>query len=280
MRIANRDGGLPWLQAAEFVLGLTIQRSAFAQINGMQVISGALSGFRAEALRSIGGYSSDTLVEDMDVTVEMGSRGRVLYNPEAIAYTEGPRSWRDLLSQRFRWTYGGFQALGKHKAKIFRPKYGALGMVGLPYFLIGPWLVVLMALGLLFVVAATVLGAISLATFLMIMIVALLVQGALSALAVVLDNEDPKLILYGALMPLVMAGPTALTTLRSGYALVRRSEIGWTKLQRFGANVLPETDAHQGAPASRPVACVETDPLALDEFAADRRGVGLIGTMR
>lgn len=240
VRIANRSGGVAWLQASEYVFGLAVQRSAFAQANAIQVLAGALSGFRAETLRNIGGYSSDTLVEDMDVTLEIASLpGRLVYNPEAIAYTEGPRSWQDLLRQRYRWTYGGFQALSKHRSKVMNPKSGTLGLLGLPFFLLGPWLVVLGTLGVAFLAVSAIVGAIPPAAFLLSMAFALLVQGSLVTLAVALDGEDPRLIIPGTLMPVLMAPPLALTTLRSAYSFVFRKEVKWTKLKRLGANVLP-----------------------------------------
>ncbi len=50
----------------------------------------------------------------------------------AIARTEAPETLRDLIKQRFRWMYGSLQVVWKHRIALFRPQYGALGMLVLP----------------------------------------------------------------------------------------------------------------------------------------------------
>ncbi|KKS37389.1 MAG: hypothetical protein UU98_C0014G0011 [Parcubacteria group bacterium GW2011_GWD2_42_14] len=123
VRIANRSSVLGNKQAIEYVTGLTLQRQAFAALGCVQVISGALATFRRKALEAVNYYSTDTLVEDMDITIAMAEKGfKVIYNPYAIAYTEGPSTWKDLRTQRHRWVYGGFQVLTKY-AYMLGSKY-------------------------------------------------------------------------------------------------------------------------------------------------------------
>ena len=141
VKVANRSKLLNLHQATEYIVGLNIQRRAFSQFGCMQVISGAIGAFRKSVLVEVGGYSDDTIVEDMDITVAIAKAGyQVKFSPNAVAYTEAPESIKDFMKQRYRWTIGGFKVLKKYREMIFNKEYGRFGMVGLPYFLIFPWI--------------------------------------------------------------------------------------------------------------------------------------------
>jgi cellulose synthase/poly-beta-1,6-N-acetylglucosamine synthase-like glycosyltransferase len=82
-------------------------------------------------LQAVGGYSSDTLAEDMDLTWRIRQAGWVIANePLALAWTEAPGTLGALLKQRFRWTYGTLQSLWKHRSAVFR--HGWFGWLALP----------------------------------------------------------------------------------------------------------------------------------------------------
>jgi len=57
---------------------------------------------------------------------------RIAYEENAIAWTEVPETVRDLVKQRFRWSFGTLQCMWKHRAALFQPKYGALGFIAMP----------------------------------------------------------------------------------------------------------------------------------------------------
>ena len=89
---------------------------------------GALGAWRRDAVLAAGGYSDESLTEDADLTLTILRRGgRVVYEPEAYGRTEAPESLGALLRQRFRWTYGTYQCLWKHRGAFFK---GTLGWVG------------------------------------------------------------------------------------------------------------------------------------------------------
>jgi len=74
------------------------------------------------------------LTEDADLTLtvlEYG--GRIAYAPLARSKTEAPESTSALFRQRFRWSYGTFQCLWKHRKSFGR---GSLGWVALPNILV------------------------------------------------------------------------------------------------------------------------------------------------
>ena len=78
-----------------------------------------------------GGYGSDTLAEDMDLTWRLRRAGwRIVNESRAHAYTEAPETLGALMRQRFRWSFGTLQCLWKHRRATFH--YGWFGWLALP----------------------------------------------------------------------------------------------------------------------------------------------------
>lgn len=240
VRVINRGRLLNKSQAMEYISGLGLQRRGFAQLSCMPVISGAIGAFRKEKLNEIGGYSSDTLVEDMDITISIQKiGGKVAYNSHAVAYTESPENIKDFLKQRYRWTFGGFQVLKKHKEMLFNRKYGSLGLFGLPYFLIFPWADVLIS-SLLFVSLirlATFGNVINFVTFYIGMVT---LQAILLTYTLILDKEDKRLALLAGVDSLWYNHLMSYTTVKAGINYLRGTQASWNKLTRLGKNCLPD----------------------------------------
>ena len=91
-------------------------------------------GLGRRALERIGGFNEDTLAEDADATLELQKLGYAVVNEnQAICDTEAPETIVALAKQRKRWTFGNVQVLWKHRSMFFRPRYGMLGMLAMPY---------------------------------------------------------------------------------------------------------------------------------------------------
>jgi cellulose synthase/poly-beta-1,6-N-acetylglucosamine synthase-like glycosyltransferase/peptidoglycan/xylan/chitin deacetylase (PgdA/CDA1 family) len=132
--VGNVNGVFTAFQAIEYVTSQNFDRRAYSVLNCISVVPGALGAWRREAVIAAGGYSEETLTEDADLTLAILRRGgRVVYEPEAHGMTEAPESLGALLKQRFRWTYGTYQCLWKHRSAFFK---GTLGWVGLPNMVI------------------------------------------------------------------------------------------------------------------------------------------------
>jgi cellulose synthase/poly-beta-1,6-N-acetylglucosamine synthase-like glycosyltransferase/peptidoglycan/xylan/chitin deacetylase (PgdA/CDA1 family)/spore germination protein YaaH len=130
VEVGNVNGIFTAFQAIEYVTSQNFDRRAFSALNCISVVPGALGAWRRDAMLAAGGYSDQTLTEDADLTLTILRRGgRVVYEPEAHGRTEAPESLSALLRQRFRWTYGTYQCLWKHRPAFF---HGTLGWVGLP----------------------------------------------------------------------------------------------------------------------------------------------------
>ncbi|MBV8980261.1 MAG: glycosyltransferase [Acidimicrobiia bacterium] len=137
VKVGNRQGLLGRLQALEYIASLNLDRRAQAALNVVAVVPGAAGAFRRSALMEAGGYPTDTLVEDMDLTVSLLRAGwRIPYEPAAVAYTEAPESMRHVLRQRRRWSFGTLQVVAKHGDAFLDPRSGRVGLVALPWLVL------------------------------------------------------------------------------------------------------------------------------------------------
>jgi cellulose synthase/poly-beta-1,6-N-acetylglucosamine synthase-like glycosyltransferase len=131
-KVGNRINIVTRWQAVEYVTSQNIDRRAFSLLNCITVVPGAIGAWRKQLILETGGFSSQTLAEDQDLTMTILARGwRIAYADKATAYTEAPDTLRGLAKQRFRWSFGTLQCAWKHKYALLRPKYGMFGFVGL-----------------------------------------------------------------------------------------------------------------------------------------------------
>lgn len=136
-KVGNRINLLTRWQALEYITSQNLDKRAFGLLNCIIVVPGAVGAWRRSILEEMGLLATDTLAEDTDLTLAVEKQGyKVLYEEAAIGLTEAPDTSRGLLRQRYRWTYGTYQACWKHKDALFNPKTGWLGFVTLPNILI------------------------------------------------------------------------------------------------------------------------------------------------
>ena len=132
-KVGNRINIVTKWQALEYVTSQNFDRRAFASLNCITVVPGSVGAWRRSVLEETGGFSSDTLAEDQDLTIQVRKLGYTIgYEEAAIGLTEAPDSLRNLAKQRFRWSYGTLQCMWKHKNALFNPRYGTLGFVAMP----------------------------------------------------------------------------------------------------------------------------------------------------
>ncbi len=132
-KVGNRVNLVTRWQALEYITSQNMDRRAFASLNCITVVPGAVGAWRKDLLVEVGGFPSDTLAEDQDLTLRIRRLGyRIGYEETAIAWTEAPHDLRSLAKQRFRWAYGTLQCMWKHRDALFRPRYGALGFIAMP----------------------------------------------------------------------------------------------------------------------------------------------------
>jgi exo-beta-1,3-glucanase (GH17 family)/glycosyltransferase involved in cell wall biosynthesis len=79
------------------------------------IVHGTMCLMRRDALMSVGGWSSDTIVEDCDLGLQVLEHGwQIHYTNRRYGHGLLPDTFEAYKKQRHRWAYGGFQILRKH----------------------------------------------------------------------------------------------------------------------------------------------------------------------
>jgi peptidoglycan-N-acetylglucosamine deacetylase len=137
VKVGNEKNILTKWQSIEYTTAQNFDRRAFDYLNCITVVPGAIGAFSKEALELAGGFTTDTLAEDCDLTIRILRCGYEIRNcSKAIAVTEAPETINQFMKQRFRWSYGIMQSFWKNRDACFNPKYKTLGMVALPNILL------------------------------------------------------------------------------------------------------------------------------------------------
>ena len=149
-RVTDARVAFRWLsgcQVVEYLRAFLFGRLGWNKIGGSLIISGAFGLFRREYLLAIGGYTTGSVTEDMDLVVrlqrylyEHDIRAELPFIPDPVAWTEVPDTTRVLGRQRERWHRGLIATMREHRGVLFNPRYGAMGMVAMPYFVFGEML--------------------------------------------------------------------------------------------------------------------------------------------
>jgi cellulose synthase/poly-beta-1,6-N-acetylglucosamine synthase-like glycosyltransferase len=130
-KVGNRVNLWTRWQALEYITSQNFERRALDVLGAVSVVPGAIGAWRVSAVREAGGYHTDTVAEDADLTMALLRMGyRVEYEDMSLAYTEAPTNANGLMRQRFRWSFGILQAVYKHRG-VFARK-GVLGWIALP----------------------------------------------------------------------------------------------------------------------------------------------------
>lgn len=132
-KVGNRINLVTRWQALEYITSQNLDRRAFALLDCIMVVPGAIGAWRKSLVIEAGGFSNDTLAEDQDLTLSIARRDyRVAYADHAVAWTEAPDTLGGLFKQRFRWSFGTLQCAWKHRDLLFRRRAGTLGFIALP----------------------------------------------------------------------------------------------------------------------------------------------------
>ncbi len=83
------------------------------------ISSGCFSAYRTETLRRVGGWSTRTMAEDMDLTWTFYQRGyKVKFVPEAVCHPIEPHNLDLLRKQLRRWSHGFVQNVMLHRRAL------------------------------------------------------------------------------------------------------------------------------------------------------------------
>lgn len=142
VKVGNEVNILTRWQSIEYTTSQNFDRKGFAYVNAITVVPGAIGAFRKEAVQVSGGFTSDTLAEDCDLTIRILRAGYIIENePAAIALTEAPETLTMFFKQRFRWTFGVMQTFWKHKDTLFVKQFRSLGLIAMPDLLLFKYII-------------------------------------------------------------------------------------------------------------------------------------------
>jgi cellulose synthase/poly-beta-1,6-N-acetylglucosamine synthase-like glycosyltransferase len=142
VKVGNTVNLLTRWQSIEYISSQNFDRKAFAYVNAITVVPGAIGAFRKAALEEAGGFTTDTLAEDCDVTIRMLRCNYIIENEnKAIAMTEAPETIKMFIKQRFRWSFGVMQTFWKNRDMLFSTRNKALGWIALPNILLFQYII-------------------------------------------------------------------------------------------------------------------------------------------
>jgi cellulose synthase/poly-beta-1,6-N-acetylglucosamine synthase-like glycosyltransferase/spore germination protein YaaH/peptidoglycan/xylan/chitin deacetylase (PgdA/CDA1 family) len=142
VKVGNEVNMLTRWQAIEYISSQNFDRRAFAFLNAVTVVPGAIGAFRKEAVEKAGGFTSDTLAEDCDLTIRIIRAGYLIKNEsKALAFTEAPEKIGQFMKQRSRWSFGILQTFWKHRRILFQKKYRWLGWMAMPNILVFQYII-------------------------------------------------------------------------------------------------------------------------------------------
>jgi cellulose synthase/poly-beta-1,6-N-acetylglucosamine synthase-like glycosyltransferase/peptidoglycan/xylan/chitin deacetylase (PgdA/CDA1 family)/spore germination protein YaaH len=134
-KVGNRVNLWTRWQALEYITSQNFERRALDLFDVVMVVPGAIGAWRTAPVKAGHGYHSNTVAEDADLTMNLLEQGYcVIYEDQALAFTEAPVDMDGLSRQRFRWSFGILQAVWKHRGAI--TKHRAMGLFALPNILI------------------------------------------------------------------------------------------------------------------------------------------------
>jgi cellulose synthase/poly-beta-1,6-N-acetylglucosamine synthase-like glycosyltransferase len=270
-RLASERGphrALAGIQAVEYLRAFLFGRPGWNRLGGNILISGAFGLFRRQSLLETNGYAM-TVGEDMELVVrlrrhahETGQPARVEFVPDPVAWTETPTSFRELGRQRERWQRGFSDALWRHRRILLNPRYGVLGMVVFPAFVLFEWMApIVEALGLCLVVLGLIVGELSAEFAVLFFALACGLGILLSMLALMLEElsfrrygrarDRALLVVWAVLENLGFRQLTVWWRLRGIVSYIRGKK-SWGKMTRKGFNAADAPDTERNGSHSEP----------------------------
>jgi cellulose synthase/poly-beta-1,6-N-acetylglucosamine synthase-like glycosyltransferase len=259
-RVRLPGNPLAVLQVIEYFRAFLIGRVGWTRLNALLIISGAFGLFQRAAIEEVGGFATDTVGEDMELVVRLhrhfralGLDYRIEFVPDPVCWTEVPEDMGSLSRQRRRWHRGLGQTLWRHRTGIGNARYGAFGLLALPYFVLFEFLgPVIETFGTALTIVAFAVGALSLTSFLSFLILAFLVAILLSIAALALEEFNFRrhqrtrdvvaMVLYTVLENLGYRQLNDLWRVLALVDLARRKQ-GWGAQRRRGIGNLAAPDS-------------------------------------
>lgn len=250
------DPGIPrdllaGLQVPEYFRAFLFGRLGWNRMGGNLLISGAFALYDKGLVVDAGGFSTESITEDLELTISLHRLMRerdepyaLPFVPDPVAWTEVPESLEVLGNQRERWHRGLVASLFRHARMFFNPRYGASGMVAYPYHVLGEMMAPVMeVVGWLIIVAGLWMELLSLDYALLFFGLAYGYQLLLTLASIWLEQltfrvypdvrDYLRLLLLAVVEPFGYRQMTTLWRLRA-FGTFLRDVGGWGKMVRTG----------------------------------------------
>jgi peptidoglycan-N-acetylglucosamine deacetylase len=234
VKVGNEVNVLTRWQSIEYITSQNFDRKGFAYANAITVVPGAIGAFKKQAIVDAGGFTTDTLAEDCDLTIRILRAGYTVANePRAIAYTEAPESVKQFMKQRYRWSFGVMQTFYKHRDLMLNVNHKSLGFIAMPDILLFKYIVpfftpladILMIFGL-FTDNAAQIG--------FYYIVFTIVDAAIAALSFLFDKENPLKLIWLIPQRIIYRWLMMVVLFRSFKRAIKGELQHWGVLKRTG----------------------------------------------
>jgi len=130
-------------QTLDFLRIFFGNRLAGSRNRFMMCATGAFQLWRRDVVAEHGGWSRDFTCEDIELTFRLHERlsrqgrpYRIVCLPDRVGATEGPDSVVRLVAQRERWQRVTLETWWAFRGMLFRRRYGRVGLLGMPCFLL------------------------------------------------------------------------------------------------------------------------------------------------
>ena len=235
-------------QHLDYLRSFINTRSAWSRLDFMLCAVGAFMIWRRDLVVEMGGFSRDFTCEDIELTFRVYERllreGRpckIVALPDTVATTEGPDRLASLISQRARWQRVILETVWHYRRMLLNPRYGAVGMLGMPFYLVTECLAPLFELAAVAtLVLAVALGTFDAAAFLAFVGAISLVNACFTVAALLVQDRLMREMGWRDLLRLVVVSPLELLLYRPWLTLARlkgtvdslRGEKSWNKFDR------------------------------------------------
>jgi cellulose synthase/poly-beta-1,6-N-acetylglucosamine synthase-like glycosyltransferase len=284
VKVRTPRGLLANLQIIEYLRAFLGGRVGWSKSGMLMIISGAFGLFRRDVCVEVGGYDPTTVGEDAELVLRLHRHQRerrepcrITFFPDPICWTECPEDLGTLVRQRDRWQRGLIEMIARHRTMLFRPRFGRIGCVAMPYFLIfevlGP---TIECVGYTLFVVAVALGIIPLAFALAFLAIALTYGLVLSFLVILMEERAfrrypgwtdlMRLAVCAVIENIGYRQLLAVVRMRAWYTVARGNQ-HWGEMTRKGFGpLLPGDVSDPTVPNLDPTA----DPVLAGETPAER----------
>lgn len=238
-------------QLFDYLRAFVGARLAWSRGNYMLCSVGAFAIWRRDLVLELGGFSPAFTCEDIEFTFRVHEHLRAMGTPyrihslsDPVGFTEGPTSVRRLVTQRARWQRVIMETVWHYRHMLFRRRYGTVGFLGLPYYVLGevcaPFF---QALSLLLVPITLATGTMQWPEFVRGIAIIAIASGLFTAAALFIQERTQRQMSTGQLVLMLAMAPLDLVLYRPVIAYAQcqgavgflRGDRAWHKYERNAA---------------------------------------------